>query len=1264
MASLNRGIYLPSDTEIRLNNKLFETESGSLLLTIRPDSPGVTPAANLEQTLLSGEYVDLVMVHNSGNLGEDLTYSLQIKSNGTTPFNATISGLTYGTEITVGGTYIKNSGSLSLYTSSGESDSYQNTSTFTGVTVSADSEFSSDTPADIGLSGFDGYVGKLATYSSAFSGTDMKSLVQSPATWPTSGSLGGSLVHLFDTSTLLGASETNTTRPESHTLSFGNPGTGGGYIYIDGVGVYIPASMTTGTQVAAEVFKVLSAHPTYKSNVEKQEIALYLDTGSTSTTAFTIAGIEIPAASSMEDLLSNVKDALEGDEDFMGSDPDARTVVNYGSAAGTLVVTFAGADQDIDPLTVESPASSNASATVRTVQDYSSIGQGRDISLNGNEVTIKVQSADGTMPDGITFDGSAANVNITYVGGAPSTPSIPSIFTLNRDPVSEVQRISITQASGTAAGTLQINDSEGAEVVSFSVDSADSVLTIATDLKNALVEEARSAGSIILTADLDGDSVLVTFDPVGDNELLSASSDVTNAVVSQVTEFGSNTRGESQTIVFGDNGAVAGSIVVDGVSINVAANAKGPSIAAEARKALVTAQDSEYSLPEIQTLVVKKGSDADGGDVTIDGHDITVTAGGTSMVVADEIASAFSTLIVAGSVTGIMGVEAIGSSVVFTFARDEEDADELTIDDNFDDTGVKFDAIRVTQPWNPDGQRKTTVSGNELTIQFNPKEGDQAPITFDPGASATVTASVILDHEAWSFGATATGYEGGTNTQVNTGGQTVASNALYLELDEVTGALGNYNVLARVLLDPAYKNALGGLAESVSFELAYSGSAIPGEPTVTAANGESSVMAEQGNIKVSWINDGVGLTDFSEEIATIEFQALPSLLASNQFTFTNVNINGYEMTDGQALGSDSTSSLYYTSAFDDYLNTERFEVTDTLTNALDLATGIGGQLIGYYANPTVNNAQLTLSFVKLMDVDETDASLATEDKMIVIDVLNGVNGATGATLKIELPSNAENATFARSDRATELGMTSVSHTQNGRTLEIELTGATGGASIGDSLGQVSLNLLGAFDKTHEFVVSPGATVTTASGTQTANLTKGLYFGYTETSSEDLTRGEWTASDIPKGSFSHFAVGTSPTQSDTVINAADALNILKLSTGYLLDWQYPADGSDPPANTVVPIGAYVGADLDYSGKVNAADALMALKFATGTWAGDDPVHWEFIDGNTSGLSITNAYPSILKKGLSISGDTAISDTPEFTISAVLVGNLTLPSDDVF
>ena len=444
------------------------------------------------------------------------------------------------------------------------------------------------------------------------------------------------------------------------------------------------------------------------------------------------------------------------------------------------------------------------------------------------------------------------------------------------------------------------------------------------------------------------------------------------------------------------------------------------------------------------------------------------------------------------------------------------------------------------------------------------------------------------------------------------------------------------------------------------------------------ATGQTSLNSTpaEGKVAFSWLNS-TSVTDFSKPLATVTLQQATSS-TSTDVTFSNINIDGIDFTDAPTPATNDGDARY-ASSFVDSLQTDRWEVSSTLVNALDGTTGIGGQLVGYYANPSVTGAQLKLQFSSLADpaaaapapADPAAAapaaaaaastnglpSLGTANKTVSFDVLTLANSANAAKFTIELPSNTTGASFVSSPAAASANLT-VSSELVGRSLEVTITGTGAGVAKGASLGRVDVNLSGALNKTHEFSITPGSATVNGAAVST---TQSLYVGYTTTmvsTNKDL-KGDWKASDIPKGEFSHFLVGTASTQAPTVITTADALQILKLSTGLRLDWK----------NTVAPpVGAFVAADLDGSGKINAADALLALRYATGTVPAQDPVKWAFIDANTEtanpALGITNALPKPLKTGLQITGDTDIAGVSPFHIEAVLVGNLTNPTADPF
>ena len=150
-----------------------------------------------------------------------------------------------------------------------------------------------------------------------------------------------------------------------------------------------------------------------------------------------------------------------------------------------------------------------------------------------------------------------------------------------------------------------------------------------------------------------------------------------------------------------------------------------------------------------------------------------------------------------------------------------------------------------------------------------------------------------------------------------------------------------------------------------------------------------------------------------------------------------------------------------------------------------------------------------------------------------------------------------------------------------------------------------------------------------------------------------------AKDMPKGTFNKFFVNTAPSMANKVISAADALQILKLSAGYGLDWK--------PG--VIPDATFAAADVDGSGKITAADALIALKYASGLIPATDPVVRKFYDSLTANLTTeTTALNASLKKDMLIAGGADVeigiaNANKDYFVEAILVGNVTNPALEI-
>ncbi len=1249
MADLNKGVRLPADVDITLNNRLFESPKGTLLFTFRPDQPSA--AITGDRLLLGSDvgYVKVFLVHDVTGDG----YRVKVTSNGTggPPVTSPTALIDYEEEVTIGVVYDSVAGDLKLLVNKSDNqvpadNGTNNAAFFTSAPngVSIGSPDTKDPALSIGLQDFTGFVGRLATYSVATDDNALVGYVADPNSWPTA-----SRLQYLDGANLASASKVDTSQPSEQMLSFGYA-SNSGTISLGPLNIYVNRG-DSGDIVAQKVGKVLSEAPGFRSQLEKQVINFEHTSGSGSQT-IKVAGVSVTGTDAAT-LATSAKTALEASSFIQGT---YRTITNNGD--GSITITFTEEDGNADPVSIVSAA--GATATVETTQTYSATGQGRSVTVNDNTVTVRFNVADGDLslwasasgnPAGPKFSAGATGVSIT---ASEIKAYIPSEFQFVQTPVPQIQRIALTKDPN-ADGNITFGTA-GTTLLTVGLTSADTVLTAVDDIVAA---SAAATGSLLAGLDDiidDGDSVLIKFNTsAGAFDLLrvDGSAAGTNAVVLLDQQYAENTRGESQTLAFKTptTGRADGTITVDGVSVAVTATESANSIAKKVEAALE--DNARYSTPEVQTVFIRQGTDSDGGAFSLAGQNFaTASAVLTTDGVAEMIAREFNT---AG--TNVFSVEADGSAVHFTMTNAHGKSTALlgAFADNTgaSASGVLTTPMQISQEYNSEGVRKTIVNGDQLTVEFGAHENNMGGITFNSSASANISASVLQDFEHHTVDLTASSYTGSVAPQNPTGSGIKPSNILYTELVSVGSAVGGLRpVKFNVFVDPGYSNELQGGYESVGFTMNYQTSDFgTTAPTISMAGGQNSINAQPsiGQVAFSWLNSN-SVVDFSKPLASVTLQQA-SQNVNTDFTFSNVNIDGIDYTDAPTLEDPNTR---YSQSFADSLQTDRWEVSSTLVSALDSTTGIGGQLIGYYANPSVAGAQLRLQFQSLTDLDDSQPSFDTQTKVITFDVISVASSASSAKFTVELPSNVIDASFHPASGTGE-------GVAVGRSLEVALTGAN--VVRGATLGQVQVTLDDALSKTHEFSITPGSASVNGANIST---TQSLYAGYTKTmvSPTASLKGDWTASDIPKGEFNTFAVGTADPQASTVITTADALQILKLSTGLPLDWK---------PSVQPPVGAYVAADLDGSGKINAADALMALRYATGTFDGQDPVHWEFIDGNTElatpALGVTNALPKPLKTGMQVTGDTVIqgdntTPTGPFQIEAVLVGNLTNPISDPF
>jgi len=871
------------------------------------------------------------------------------------------------------------------------------------------------------------------------------------------------------------------------------------------------------------------------------------------------------------------------------------------------------------PISTFSDGSGEAATGIKgrslTTQQYAQ-------NLPGGMQTITFTGA--TAAGAISVDGLSVDVLANDSATAVANKVLSKLVGDRTGGVStpEIQQIAFT-GPASSTGTFSVNG------VSVSVASGASAATIATSTANAL----NAVTGKNYTAVASSDNVIVTFETGAGNAPAMLVTNLVSGVTATVTE--------SQAFNPNDK----------------------------------TLPDTgRYSVPEIQILTFLTGASS-AGTINVDGQTVSVSSGATTSQIAADVARALNSV---SSRSYNASID--GDSVLLTFFNSAGDA-ALRTGLSTNTIGVSATTVSTIQEYNANGKRITKVNADgTLSIEFPAYEGAVAPVLFTDGGSTGVTASVATTREANAVRVTSSSYTGNVTAPTDT--TLPSSHVIYTQLVSTeSGVAGKTTkkLIFDIFVDPVVvKNTKVGTGyETVDFTLGYSTNDFsPSSVNVVLAKsvGGSPIFnaTKPGEVVVRWLDTG-SATDFTKPIARVTVDQLPvsTIFRDNiDFTFSSINIDGVDYSDGTV----------FSKTYTDTLNTDRWDIKQKLVNGLDSTTPIAGQLVGYYGSTSATGRQFELKFKDMKDPGTAPGTMATTttltntSKVVSMDVVNAdVVGLKAVKFAIELPSNADisgtgataGTSFTLSAAATAAGLklstaTGAKNGVDGRTLFVTLDGSTAGLKRGETIVTVNTKLDNARDVTHEFsFVNGSINFTNATTTNASGTGKSLYVGYTATASDAIAKGEWTAKDMPRGDFTKFFVDTAPTNASKVITAADALQILKLSANFDLDWK----------TGTPPTGAYAAADLDGSGKVNSADALIALRYATGQVPTPDPVKWQFFDSATTGLGVENTKIQALRPGMPVSNNseileiTAANSQKDFFTQAILVGNLTNPALEV-
>jgi len=480
-----------------------------------------------------------------------------------------------------------------------------------------------------------------------------------------------------------------------------------------------------------------------------------------------------------------------------------------------------------------------------------------------------------------------------------------------------------------------------------------------------------------------------------------------------------------------------------------------------------------------------------------------------------------------------------------------------------------------------------------------------------------------------------------TGATVVTDGAAVASNVLYAQLRDVEDEGANREFLADIFIDPNL--VTDGNFGAISFKVAWdSALTIDGVSQLDATGGYKLDDVDVANDEavLRWFKP-TSVTDFSAPIATLTYVDDGTGQTDPTFTFSEVDIDGVDFTDGTTYTTTFTSSKEGT----------LWDQTDTLVNGNNGSTEVADQLVVVSAAPggsaTVPNP--TSGLYLSLDAYDQDASADSPDVDYTLGVYSS-SATNTVSFEVELPALADvsidpdtlvnNTTFTLDAALADWNLTSVE--VQGRTLVVEASGVTN-LAVGDSIGQIATTITNGFGTTQFFDL---VNVQTDSDAANENG-RGLYVAATRTDAD----GEWTVEDLPTGIMTRAYVGSAEIASNAV-TALDAYYALQISAGLVPNWYTGASATQ---------GQLIAADFDSSGKVTAADALAILEYSVGNVPTPDPVQWKFFDSETSGLTVTTVDDiAELAVNLAISSSSSSGSPLGQGDEVVLVGDLSDPT----
>ena len=473
-------------------------------------------------------------------------------------------------------------------------------------------------------------------------------------------------------------------------------------------------------------------------------------------------------------------------------------------------------------------------------------------------------------------------------------------------------------------------------------------------------------------------------------------------------------------------------------------------------------------------------------------------------------------------------------------------------------------------------------------------------------------------------GATSVGFTGAA--VVSSGG--VAADVLYGQLRDVGKVGANREMTVDLYVDPAL--IADGNLQSLSYTLDFGSQNLTLQSythTDPVSGYELVDTTTAGKVTGAWFQPGA-LTDFTKPIATMNFQNTGSGNTDPTLTFTAVDIDGTDFTDGST----------YAATFSTSMLANLVDVGDQLLNGVDNTTKMAGELIAVEAS-TGSALTPTPASGLYLDLKDWSNTASAASPNVQFDMnLKTATTTNVIKFKIKLPASADTAatTFTLDPALT--GWTLTKNVVEGRSLVVEGTGTQ--LATGSTLGTVSSTVTNAHGKAQLFELADVQTDTDAA----FESGRDLYVATATTNAE----GKWSVNDLPVGIMSRYYEGAA-TKAANAVTAVDALHALQISAGQVPSWSGLAASTD---------GMIKAADYDGSGKVTAADALAILQ-ASVALTPDARTDWFFFDSLTTGVLANDVNKNIkaLQANVAISTDNLSMGLGD---KVVLVGDLTDPA----